>query len=104
MLNIPEEEKTCLEALTGLLEALGEAGIQSQVSEIRLEPTYLVARYAGRFDVKMALNDDFAYNVRLMQSVRREMEAKDGENTSGSMDLTRTPVVYSPAQGQQSPP
>ena len=48
MLNIPEEEKTRLEALIGLLEALGEAGIQSQVSTVRLESTYLMARYAGR--------------------------------------------------------
>lgn len=102
MLNIPEEEKTRLEALIGLLEALGEAGIQSQISAVRLESTYLMARYAGRFDVKMDLNADFAYDVRLMQSVRREMEGKDGENASGSMDLTRSPVVYSPARDQQN--
>lgn len=104
MLNIPEEEKTRLEALIGLLEALGEAGIQSQVSTVRLESTYLMARYAGRFDVKMDLNADFAYDVRLMQSVRREMEGKDGENASGSMDLTRSPVVYSPARDRQDIP
>lgn len=102
MLNIPEEEKTRLEALIGLLEALGEAGIQSQISAVRLESTYLMARYAGRFDVKMDLNANFAYDVRLMQSVRREMEGKDGENASGSMDLTRSPVVYSPARDQQN--
>ena len=104
MLNIPEEEKTRLEALIGLLEALGEAGIQSQISAVRLESTYLMARYAGRFDVKMDLNADFAYDVRLMQSVRREMEGKDGENASGSMDLTRSPVVYSPARDRQDIP
>ena len=102
MLNIPEEEKTRLEALIGLLEALGEAGIQSQISAVRLESTYLMARYAGRFDVKMDLNANFAYDVRLMQSVRREMEGKDGENASGSMDLTRSPVVYSPARDRQN--
>ena len=57
MLNIPEEEKTRLEALIGLLEALGEAGIQSQVSAVRLESTYLMARYAGRFDAVCTAGD-----------------------------------------------
>lgn len=104
MLSVPEEEKIRLEALTGLLAALGEAGIQSQVSSIRLEPTYLVARYAGRFDVKMELNADFGYSVRQMQSIRRDREAATGENTAGSMDLTRTPAVFSPARDQQISP
>lgn len=104
MLEVPEEEQTRLEALTALLEALGGAGIQSQVSSVQLESTYLSLRYAERFDVKMELNADFAYNVRLMQSIRKEMEAKDGEDAAGAMDLTRSPAVYSPAQNQQISP
>ena len=96
-LEVPEEEQARLEALTGLLEALGEAEIQSQVSAVRLDATRLVVRYAGRFDVKMELNADFSYNVRLMQAIREKMEAKVGENAAGSMDLTRSPAAYSPA-------
>ena len=96
-LEVPEEEQARLEALTGLLEALGEAEIQSQVSAVRLDATRLVVRYAGRFDVKMELNADFPYNVRLMQAIREKMDAKDGENAAGSMDLTRSPAAYSPA-------
>lgn len=103
-LQVPEGERTRLEALTGLLTALGEEGIQSQVSSVRLEATQLVARYAGRFDVKMKLNGNFSYDVRLMQSIRREMENKDGENASGSMDLTRTPAVYTPAREPAAAP
>ena len=103
-LQVPEGEAAQLEALTALLKALGEEGIQSQVSAIRLESTYLVARYADRFDVKMELNADFRYDVRLMQSIRREMEGKDGEGAAGAMDLTRSPAVYSPAQEQQTAP
>ncbi len=103
-LQVPEGEAAQLEALTALLKALGEEGIQSQVSAIRLESTYLVVRYAGRFDVKMELNADFRYDVRLMQSIRREMEGKDGEGAAGAMDLTRSPAVYSPAQEQQTAP
>ena len=100
MMEVPEGEHTRLAALTALLEALGEAGMQSQVSDIRLEATQLMVRYAGRFDVKMKLNADFSYDVRLM---REKMEEQDGEGACGSMDLTRSPAVYAPAQPQLSP-
>ena len=88
MMAVPEGERTRLTALTALLEALGEAGMQSQVSDIRLEATQLMVRYAGRFDVKMKLNADFSYDVRLMQAIREKMEEQDGEGACGSMDLT----------------
>ena len=103
MMAVPEGERTRLTALTALLEALGEAGMQSQVSDIRLEATQLMVRYAGRFDVKMKLNADFSYDVRLMQAIREKMEEQDGEGACGSMDLTRSPAVYAPAQPQPSP-
>lgn len=103
MMAVPEGERTRLTALTALLEALGEAGMQSQVSDIRLEATQLMVRYAGRFDVKMKLNADFSYDVRLMRAIREKMEEQDGEGACGSMDLTRSPAVYAPAQPQPSP-
>ena len=103
MMAVPEGERTRLTALTALLEALGEAGMQSQVSDIRLEATQLMVRYAGRFDVKMKLNADFSYDVRLMRAIREKMEEQDGEGACGSMDLTRSPAVYAPAQPQLSP-
>ncbi len=103
MMEVPEGEHTRLAALTALLEALGEAGMQSQVSDIRLEATQLMVRYAGRFDVKMKLNADFSYDVRLMRAIREKMEEQDGEGACGSMDLTRSPAVYAPAQPQPSP-
>ena len=102
-LEVPEEELTKLEALTGLLEALEVREVRGEVSAIRLESTYLVARYAGRFDVKMKLNADFSYDVRLMRAIREKMEEQDGEGACGSMDLTRSPAVYAPAQPQLSP-
>lgn len=105
-LTVPEGEQTRLEALTSLLEALGEAGILSQISAVRLETTYLVVRYAGRFDVKMKLNADFGYDVRLMQSVRQQMEVQSGEDVAGSIDLTQKNygAVFSAAQDPQSFP
>lgn len=103
MLEVPEGEKTRLSALTGLLEALGEEGVLSQISDIRLESTRLTVRYAGRFDVKMELNADFGYDVRLMQAIREKMEGQDGEEASGSMDLTRSPAVYASARPESAP-
>ena len=102
-LEVPETEQTQLEALTGLLEALEAREILREISSIRLESTYLVARCAGRFDVKMKLNADFDYDVRLMQSVREQVELKEGEDAEGSIDLTqeRYGAVYSNAKGTQ---
>ena len=102
-LEVPETEKTRLEGLTGLLEVLEARDTLKEVSSVRLESTYLVVRYAGRFDVKMKLNADFDYDVRLMQSVRQQVEEKLGEDAAGSIDLTqeRYGAVYSPAGGTQ---
>ena len=103
-LEVPEAEQTQLKALTGFLEALEVRETLGEVSSIRLESTYLVARYAGRFDVKIKLNADFDYDVRLMQSVRQQVELKDGEDAAGSMDLTqeRYGAVYSSAREVQT--
>lgn len=102
-LDAPEAEQTRLEALTGLLEILELREILQEISSIRLESTYLVVRYAGRFDVKMKLNADFDYDVRLMQSVRQQVELQEGEDAAGSIDLTqeRYGAVYSHAGGTQ---
>ncbi len=102
MLRVPEGEQTRLEALTALLGAIEEAKLFSQVSRIRLEPTRLTVRYADRFDVKMRLNADFGYNIRLMQAVREQMEVKYGPEASGSIDLTQEKheAVYSPAKSE----
>ena len=100
-LEVPEAEQTRLEALTGLLEALEARETLREISSIRLESTYLVARYAGRFDVKMKLNANFDYDVRLMQSVRQQVENMEGIDAAGSIDLTqeRYGAVYSSAKG-----
>ena len=61
-----------------------------------------MARYAGRFDVKMRLNADFNYDVRRMESVRQRMEAERGEEVAGSIDLTQEKysAVFSEAGDQ----
>lgn len=100
MLQVPESEQTRLEALAALLGAIEEAEMFSQVSRISLETTRLTVRYADRFDVKMKLNADFGYNIRLMPVVRAQMEERYGPETAGSIDLTQEKyeAVYSPAR------
>jgi cell division protein FtsQ len=98
MLETPESEKTRLEALTALLGALEQAELFSQVSSIHLESTQLTVRYLDRFDVKMRINADFSYSLRLMQAVRKELEAQGNTEIRGSMDLTQKEqdAVFSP--------
>lgn len=100
LLKVPEGETTRLDALTALLGAIENADLFHEVSQIQLEATRLTVRYADRFDVKMKLNADFDYNIRLMQAVREQMEEKYGPETAGTIDLTREKheAAYSPAK------
>lgn len=88
-LRVPESEEAQLAALLSLLEALEEAELFQEVSSIRLDTTQLTVRYLERFDVRMKLSADFSYNLRLMQGVREAMEAQNGTEVRGSIDLTQ---------------
>ena len=100
VVQVPEGERTRLDALTALLQALGRAELYGQVNSIRLESTQLVVRYLDRFDVKMLLNADFDYDLRLMQAVCRQLEEKYSVEVAGSLDLTQEKygAVFSPAE------
>lgn len=100
LLRVPEGEATRLEALTSLLGAIEGADLFREVSRIQLETTRLIVRYADRFDVKMKLNADFGYNIRLMRAVREQMEEAYGPEAAGTIDLTQEKheAVYSPAK------
>ena len=100
MVKVPEGEATRLEALTALLGAMEDADLFREISRIQLEATRLIVRYADRFDVKMKLNADFGYNIRLMRAVREQMEEKYGPEAAGTIDLTQEKheAVYSPAK------
>lgn len=97
MLAVPQSEETRLSALLALLEALEQAELFSQVTSIRLENTQLTVRYLDRYNVRMALDADFGYDLRLMQSVRTQIEAEQGPEARGSIDLTweKYDAVYS---------
>lgn len=98
MLAVPQEEQFKLEALLGLLPALEERGMLSDVSSVELGDTQIQLRYLGRYNVKMPLNEDFSYNLGLLQTVVEDNTEKYGEQSSGTMDLTQEQydVVFSP--------
>lgn len=100
LLKVPEGETTRLEALTSLLGAIEGADLFHEISQIQLETTRLIVRYADRFDVKMKLNADFGYDIRLMRAVREQMEEAYGPEAAGTIDLTQEKheAVYSPAK------
>ena len=99
MVEVPKSEGTKLSALTSLLEAVQEAGLTGQVSAVQLSSTQLTLRYLDRFDVKMKLNADFSYDLRLMETVRLQIEEKYSVDAAGSIDLTQSgyDAVYAPA-------
>lgn len=98
MLSVPEEDQVRLDALTGLLGALEEAELPGEISSIRLESTHLMVRYLDRLDVRMKLDADFSYDLRLMQAVREQMEIRTGTEVRGTIDLTQSKhdAVFSP--------
>ena len=99
-LEVPESEQTRLSALTALLQAAQEEKLAGELSAVRLEATRLTVRYAGRFDVEMKLNADFRYDLRLMRTVREELETRHGPQVAGTIDLTleEYDAAFSPAE------
>ena len=96
--QLDSAENARLEALLGLLPALEERGMLSDVSSVELGDTQIQLRYLGRYNVKMPLNEDFSYNLGLLQTVVEDNTEKYGEQSSGTMDLTQEQydVVFSP--------
>ena len=98
-LAVPQSQQARLDGLLELLAALEEAGMTADVSRVELGPTQMELRYAGRFDVKLALNADFRYELQVLRAVREDQENKHGPQAAGSIDLTQEEyqAVYDPA-------
>jgi cell division protein FtsQ len=88
-LTVPEEQQTKLSALLSLLEEMESQEILSGVSEIQLGDTQIKLRYLDRFDVKLPINGDFHYQLRVLQKGVEEINKRHGEQAEGTMDLTQ---------------
>ena len=96
---VPQAQQARLDGLLALLDALEEAGMTQDVSQIDLGSTQLELRYLDRFTVKMELNADFPYELQVLKAVQEDQESKHGPQAAGSIDLTQEEyqAVYDPA-------
>lgn len=97
-LAVPQEEQDEWNGLLALLAALEKQDLLGRVTRVGVESTHIDLRYAGRFDVKMPLNEDFSYHLSVVEKVIPQIDAKHGEQAEGSMDLTQKDyeLVYAP--------
>lgn len=94
---VPEEEQTRLEGLLTLLRELEAKEMLTEVSAVELRSTNLILEYRGRYDVKMPLNGDTAYQLQALLAAVEDRERDAGTDITGSFDLTQNfTVVYSP--------
>ena len=97
-LAVPQEEQDRLNALLSLLGSLEELELLDRVSEVELGLLQIHLRYLDRFDVKLPLNGDFLYQLRVLEEGVKETTHRHGEQSTGTMDLTQKDyeLVYSP--------
>lgn len=99
-LAVPQEEQPKLDALLSLLSALEKAEMLSQVSAVQLGNTRITLRYLDRFDVKLPLNGDFSYQLRVLTAAVADLNSRIGESCTGTLDLSQdqegAQAVYSP--------
>ena len=69
-----------------------------EVSAIDLTSTRITMEYEGRFSVKLLLNSDFSYRMKVLQEVVKDLNERMGEDVRGSWDLTQEEkaAVFSP--------
>jgi len=98
MMALPQREDAKKTALLALLSALEELEALGNVSTLDLGDTRIELRWLDRFDVRLPLNGDFPYQLRVLEKGVEETTRRHGETSSGVMDLTQKDyeLVYSP--------
>lgn len=98
LLAVPLEQQSRLDGLLALLAQLQQQEMLGQVSQIEVTTTKIILHYLDSFIVKIPLNTDFAYQLRVLEAAVEQTQAKLGEQTRGTFDLTREDytAVYSP--------
>ena len=91
LMTVDSGEELKLSYLKELLGAMETYGMEGAVSEIDMEnaadPTF---RYEDRFTVKMGVNDNTDYKIRMFLSALEQMD----EYITGTVDLSETTAVY----------
>ncbi len=90
-LAVTEDDRLKKEALLGVLSAMETQGLLEQLQSIDLSSaSMLVMEYAGRLTVKLNLNADYDYEIRVLATVMEEYvnEKWDADDT-GTLDRTQ---------------
>lgn len=86
MLAVDAAQQTRLDGLTGLLTALEEQELLSQLGSVDVtSSSEILFTFTNRFTVRMPLTCDHSYKVRALQYAVEHLE----ENETGLLDLTR---------------
>jgi len=98
MLDVSTEEQAKLDAALLLLAALEEQDLMEKVSDVEVTSTRINLRYMDQFQVKLPINGDFRYQMKVLEAGVRETINRHGEDASGTMDLTQKDceLLYSP--------
>ncbi|MCC8183141.1 MAG: FtsQ-type POTRA domain-containing protein [Clostridiales bacterium] len=94
-LAVSEEDSLKEKGLLGLLAALTDGEELSRVASIDLSDSATVTMlYDGRLRVKMGLNDDFDYDLKMLQAAHESYIDENWSDTdTGELDMTKTDVA-----------
>ncbi|MCC8130091.1 MAG: FtsQ-type POTRA domain-containing protein [Clostridiales bacterium] len=94
-LAVAEEDSLKAKCLLGLLSALTEREELDRVSSIDLTDSATVTMlYDGRLRVKMGLNDDFEYDLKMLQAAHESyIDENWSDSDTGELDMTKTDVA-----------
>lgn len=91
LLAVSEEEELKAKGLRGLLAALEERDLLDQVQSIDLTSGSSVSMgYDNRLTVKMGLNDDFDYDLKMLQAAEEQyIQDNWSDGDTGTLDMTK---------------
>lgn len=88
--QVSEEDSLKAKGLRGLLSALTEKKMLDKVDQIDItSASYLTMHYDNRLTVKMGLNDDFAYDIRMLQHLESYIDENWSQGQTGTLDMTK---------------
>jgi cell division protein FtsQ len=91
LFQVEEEEALKAKGLRGILSALETKGLLDRVQAVELSSSSsLSIRYEDRLTVKMGLNDDFLYDLKMLEAAEQGYIAENwSQGDTGTLDMTK---------------
>ena len=89
--QVSEEESLKAKGLRGLLQALEQRSLLTKVDQISVSGASSISmHYDNRLTVKMGLNDDFAYDIKMLLAAEEGYIAENwSQGETGTLDMTK---------------